>query len=470
MSRFFGQERSLGGWCLTALALLATACGKDAVVDGSCKKGLTECNLKCVDIEQDPANCGACGRQCPSGATCSAGTCSGADASVDVEDDASFDVTSSDVSLVDTAPTDTSSTDVDASSTDTSTTDTSTTDTSTTDTSTTDTSTTDTSTTDTSTADTSTADADASRDGDGATDGPTCMPPYNTPEHCGDCDTKCTEATPLCGLDGVFKCVARCDPPLVTCGTVCVDTNSDEKNCGGCGNVCPSGICQAGGCVGKGYGHEVVIGTDYSDATLDESSAQVTMLGNAIFQNVAPAVRVLAYDEFADSATVARIAGWISSMATMRGKSVTMVQAPTFTLVPQQLTVQQYQVLLVYDQARAAADQMATTGTLWNAAMNAFAKGGGIVVALDGGSAGQMKDFLSNGGLLAVTAETDVTGTQLRVDAPTDVVGQNLPNVFAAKRTTVAFTTTQMRDNYHVYVVTDMTGMLPVVVHSVPMP
>jgi hypothetical protein len=157
-------------------------------------------------------------------------------------------------------------------------------------------------------------------------------------------------------------------------------------------------------------------------------------------------------------------------MATARGKSVNVSRASDWTIVPQQLTVAQYHAFLVYDQAPAPTNQMATTGTLWNAAMNAFAKGGGIIVALDGGSAGQMKDFLTNGGLLEVTGETDVTGSQLNVDAPTDVVGQNLPNVFAAKKTTVAFTTTQMRDNYHVFVVTDATGMLPVVVHSVPKP
>jgi hypothetical protein len=193
------------------------------------------------------------------------------------------------------------------------------------------------------------------------------------------------------------------------------------------------------------------------------------MLGNAIFQTVATAVRVLAYDEFADAATVTRIEGWLSTTATARGKSVNMAKAG-WTDLPPQLTVQQYQVFLVYDQALAPANQMATIGTFWNAAMNAFAKGGGIIVALDGGSAGNMKEFLTNGGLLPVTGETDVNGTQLRVDAPTDVVGQNLPNVFAAKWSTVAFTTTQMRDNYHVFVVTDSTGMLPVVVHSVPTP
>jgi hypothetical protein len=415
MSRFFGREGSQWGWLVAGLGLWATACGKDAVVGGSCKNGLTECALKCVDLEQDPANCGACDRRCASGQTCSAGTCGGAEASADADDDGlAPDVMSGDVSLADISTLDTPG-------------------------------------------------------GDGTPDGPTCLPPYNTAEHCGDCDTRCVDPTPLCGLDGTFKCVARCDPPLVDCGTICVDTFSDERNCGGCGIVCASGICQAGGCVGKGYGHEIVIGTDYSDPTLLESSAQVTMLGNAIFQGVAPAVRILAYDEFADSATVTRIASWISNMATARGRTVTMVKAPTFTLVPQRLTITQYHVLLVYDQAHAA-DEMATAGTLWNAAMSAFSKGGGIVVALDGGSAGQMKDFLTNGGLLAVTGETDITGTQLRVDAPTDVVGQNLPNVFAAKKATVGFTTTQMRDNYHVFVVTDPTGMLPVVVHSVPMP
>jgi hypothetical protein len=276
------------------------------------------------------------------------------------------------------------------------------------------------------------------------------------------------DPTPLCGLDGTFKCVARCTPPLVACGTICVDTFTDERNCGGCGIVCPSGICQAGGCVGKGYGHEIVIGTDYADTTLSESSAQVMMLGNAVFQGVSSVIRVLSYDEFADAATVTRIQTWLSTTSMSRAKTVSFVKAGDWSSIPQQLTVAQYQVLLVYDQAAAPAGQMETVGTLWNAAMSAFAKGGGVIVALDGGSAGQMGAFLSNGGLLPITGESDVTGLLLGVDAPTDVVGQNLPNVFVAKKNTVAFNTTQVRDNYHVFVVTDSTGMLPVVIHTVP--
>jgi hypothetical protein len=36
--------------------------------------------------------------------------------------------------------------------------------------------------------------------------------------------------------------------PLTRCGRTCIDTEGDRLNCGGCGNVCPSGVCIGGSC------------------------------------------------------------------------------------------------------------------------------------------------------------------------------------------------------------------------------
>ncbi len=209
---------------------------------------------------------------------------------------------------------------------------------------------------------------------------------------------------------------------------------------------------------------------DYTDATLSQSSAQVTMLGNAVFQSGRPTVRVYSYEEHADPSTATRVKGWLTAAATARGRGIDIFQAIDWTSTPEELTVASYEVLFVFDQSLAPPDRMATIGTFWNGSMTSFAKGGGIIVALDGGSKGRMRDFLTNGGLLSVTNETDVTGSQLTVDAPTDVVGLNLPNLFAAKKATLAFTTTQVADNLHVFVIKDQAGKLPIVVHSVPMP
>jgi stigma-specific protein Stig1 len=414
-------RRAVGGLgrCVAlALAMSAFACGSDSLVGGGCREGLSECSLKCVDLRADQANCGVCGHSCAAGQVCSAGTCSGAvsDASDDGADASTNDGALGDGALGDGALGD---------------------------------------------------GALGDGSGDAGDGGPLCTPPFDTAERCGDCNTKCAEPTPVCGLQGTFKCLSRCEAPLVACGAYCINTFSDDKNCGMCGKVCASGICQSGKCVGKGFGHEIIIGMDDSDDTLSQASAQVELLGNAVFLGGNGKVRVLAYDEFADPATVARIQTWIMAEAMQRGRMVTLTSSSGWGALPEELAVTKYEVLLVYDQLLAPRDQMATSGTLWNGAMSAYAKGGGIIVVLDGGSAGRMRDLLNNGGLLPVSDESDVTGTQVTVDAPTDVVGLNLPNVFAAKKSTVAFTTSQVADNLHVFVVKDM-AMRPVVIHSVP--
>ncbi len=71
---FCGAEGSCAG------AEAGVVCGGGEVCSAgvcalSCQAGLTQCSDKCVDINLDRANCGACGNSCGSGAVCSAGAC-----------------------------------------------------------------------------------------------------------------------------------------------------------------------------------------------------------------------------------------------------------------------------------------------------------------------------------------------------------------------------------------------------------
>ncbi len=73
------------GRAITAIAIAggvvattAAGCGvNDGIVGGDCASGFTQCAFTCVDIETDPANCGACGHVCPPSVACVGGVCGG---------------------------------------------------------------------------------------------------------------------------------------------------------------------------------------------------------------------------------------------------------------------------------------------------------------------------------------------------------------------------------------------------------
>ncbi|MEZ4392091.1 MAG: FG-GAP-like repeat-containing protein [Polyangiales bacterium] len=87
-----------------------------------------------------------------------------------------------------------------------------------------------------------------------------CETAVTTAFRCGSCVTGCTEPTPLCGvMTGAptgYACLSGCTAPLsARCSGVCVNTDTDPRNCGTCGTVCPTttvangrGGCEMGAC------------------------------------------------------------------------------------------------------------------------------------------------------------------------------------------------------------------------------
>jgi hypothetical protein len=85
--------------------------------------------------------------------------------------------------------------------------------------------------------------------------GTTCVTTTTDPAHCGACNRGCPVATPLCSNGA---CQLNCAAGLSMCTTaaadggtspVCVDLQTDQRNCGQCGRVCAANeICDVGTC------------------------------------------------------------------------------------------------------------------------------------------------------------------------------------------------------------------------------
>lgn len=75
-----------------------------------------------------------------------------------------------------------------------------------------------------------------------------CLEPSSNHMHCGGCGNVCSSG--LC-VDGACTCS---DPALVECGASgCVDLRTDRAHCGGCGVACATDeVCAAGTCGGLG--------------------------------------------------------------------------------------------------------------------------------------------------------------------------------------------------------------------------
>jgi hypothetical protein len=308
-----------------------------------------------------------------------------------------------------------------------------------------------------------------------------CLPPHNVPSHCGDCDTQCVEPEPLCAPDGndSFECVPECEPPLVKCEGRCVDPasfNSDPDNCGRCGNACPSDICQDGECVGAKYGHVALLCSDLNSA--NAMSSLTTLIGNAVFLPATNPVRVLAYTRGATANAVNRVNQVIGWAGMARGRTAEITPANTAAAVTSNLSINDYQVLLIHDLDQATSGEPASVAQGWetDSVLTSFTKAGGVVVVLNGGDGtAEMHELINAGNLLpAATLDgaLEITGEEVSSDAPGDVLGVNVVSPFLASSHTCSFETTLTPDAENIVVLTedDQPGGAPVAIHRVVAP
>jgi hypothetical protein len=242
-----------------------------------------------------------------------------------------------------------------------------------------------------------------------------------------------------------------CDPPLTACFGECVNTDDDPDNCGACGTVCGSGLCEMGECVGETVGHVVLIGHDYSTWR----SGQARLLGNAVALAPGNPIRVVFYRGNAASGFLEQVSAAITSGLGSSGRTWEFVIASTDDELRDLLRTNSALIVLPQD---GTGDAIEATGAASQVQLNQFLARGGSIVVLEG-TRGQSHRFLVGAQLLAVAGPMGITDQTVNVVAPTDALATAVPTMYRAESRSVSFT---LSNGTHVVV---DSLLRPVVVH-----
>jgi hypothetical protein len=249
------------------------------------------------------------------------------------------------------------------------------------------------------------------------------------------------------------------------CNGVCVDLANDPTNCGNCGHACSSGICVAGSCRDALAGHVVLIGHDYEQSREDQDR----VVGNAVFLATHAPVRVLAYVGEADTSPNGAVAHVDAAITTVGGprtwESTRFARAEE---IATQLTVDRFDVVLVYEQSHATDEEIAMAASAMGGALERFARAGGVVVVLDGARHnGGTYPIVNATRLLDVRSVSNADDGIVDLVVPTDALAIGVRSAYRARNTTVRFDADAADA---VFVNESVGGALPVVLHRAVYP
>jgi len=273
-------------------------------------------------------------------------------------------------------------------------------------------------------------------------------------EHCGSCDNAC-EPGQFCAGD---QCVDDCDDLLTRCDNLCVDLMWDPNHCGRCNNRCISGICAAGECADATAGHLVVIGHNFTNATV----VMQRLAGNAVFLSVGAPVRVLVFEGDALRESIEGTDRAIEYVASETGREWQRDVAIDGLVTLQLATVD---VFVIYAQQNARNNQLEKYGESWGVALGGFLRQGGVVVLFDGTGDNQGTFQILKPAQIFEAAELMEVpnGTTLSVIDLSDQIALNVPKLYLSRGDTVGYESISTPGNA---VVTD-SDEVPVIIHRV---
>lgn len=251
---------------------------------------------------------------------------------------------------------------------------------------------------------------------------------------------------------------------LAECSGSCVDLDADPSHCGGCGVLCPSGICEDGACVGSPAGHVIAVGLESGASPAGAWGLHI--VASAVLVHPADPIHIVAFHNAAHGGT-APLEALTESEIESRGRSVEILRKGADE-VPAILSAGSADVLLLTSSSADIVAASPSASAALGPALDGFLAHGGVVVVVSTpGRQDALESLVGTPSLLPGLSIVPAGPGAYTVTSWTDSVAAGLFSPFAASEVARGFVLPSSSDATTVAV--DAAGV-PVVVHRAVVP